>query len=170
MWGHPGKKLLFMGQEFGQRAEWNHNAQLDGGSLENPFHKGVQSLVRDLNALYRAEPALHASDCDPQGFEWIDANNAEESVYAWIRKAGEDDRTIAVICNMTPVERRDWVCGLPFEGRWAEVLNTDAAAYGGGGRGNMGGVVATGEERHGRPASAAVTLPPLSTVILAHEG
>ena len=170
MWGHPGKKLLFMGQEFAQGREWNHNSEIEWGLLDIPSHKGIQNLVRDLNTLYRAEPALHAKDCDPEGFEWIESNNADESIYAWIRKGGEGDRPLAVICNFTPVERLDWRCGLPLPGRWSEVMNTDAESYGGGNRGNMGGVVATDHEHHGRPASAPVTVPPLSTVILAYEG
>jgi 1,4-alpha-glucan branching enzyme len=170
MWAHPGKKLLFMGQEFAQGAEWNHNAQLDWSALDHPAHRGIQTLIRDLNGLYRREPALHVFDCEPVGFEWIDANAADASVYAWLRKGREGDRPLAVVCNFTPVERRDWLVGLPLAGRWSEALNTDADVYGGGGRGNLGGVEATAREHHGRPASAAVTLPPLSTVILAYEG
>ena len=170
MWGHPGKKLLFMGQEFAQRAEWNHNAQLDWDASQHGPGAGLKRLVRDLNTLYRSEPSLHVKDCEPEGFEWIEANDADASIYAWLRKGSKDDRPIAVICNFTPVERRDWLCGLPLEGRWSEAMNTDAEIYGGGNRGNMGGVVATAKEHHGRPASAPVTLPPLSTVILAYEG
>ncbi|WP_112321393.1 1,4-alpha-glucan branching protein GlgB [Oceanibium sediminis] len=166
MWGHPGKKLLFMGQELAQGAEWNHNAQLDWHLLEQAPHKGMQNLVRDLNTLYRAEPALHARDCEPEGFEWIEANAADTSVFAWLRRAGPKDPMIVVISNMTPVERPAWVCGLPTSGRWEEVLNTDSERYGGTNIGNMGGVTADGGPAHGQPASAGVTLPPLSTVIL----
>ena len=162
MWGHPGKKLLFMGQEFAQWSEWSHSRSLDWHLLQNPMHEGMQRLVRDLNTLYRAEPALHLHDCAPEGFEWIDANAEEASVYAWIRRGAENDPDCVVICNMTPVERR-WTCGLPRDGQWDEVMNTDAGIYGGGNRGNMGGVTAAGEGAHGQPFSAEVTLPPLTT-------
>jgi 1,4-alpha-glucan branching enzyme len=169
MWGHPGKKLLFMGCEFGQPTEWNHNGEIDWHAAERPGHKGVQRLVRDLNTLYRGTPALHVKDCDGSGFQWIEANDAEASIFAWIRRGHAGDADAVVICNFTPVERRDWRCGLPVPGRWDEVLNTDAEIYGGGGRGNLGGVNADGPAWHGQPQSAAVTLPPLSTVILLHR-
>jgi len=169
MWGHPGKKLLFMGCEFAQPEEWRQSGELNWNAAERPAHAGVQRLIRDLNTLYRATPALHVKDCDSDGFQWIEANAAEDSIYAWIRRGGPDDPPVVVICNFTPVERRDWRCGLPLQGKWREALNTDADIYGGGNRGNMGGVAATGEAMHGQPASAPVTLPPLSTVILAFE-
>ena len=170
MWGHPGKKLLFMGQEFGQVAEWNHNAELDWSALDDPSHAGLRNYVADLNALYRSEPALHRKDCEPAGFQWIEPNAAEESVYAWVRWGADGDRPIAVICNFTPLERRDWTCGLPLAGRWSEALNSDAERYGGANRGNMGHVIAKEQEWHGQPSSARVTLPPLSAVMLAYEG
>ncbi len=166
MWGHPGKKLLFMGCEFAQGMEWNHNNEIDWYAAQQPPHKGVQRLVRDLNTLYRGTPALHVKDCDGSGFQWIEANAADESVYAWIRRGNDGDPMAVVICNFTPIERRDWRCGLPAGGRWNEALNTDAGVYGGGDRGNMGGVDASDAGHHGQPFSAAVTLPPLSTVIL----
>ncbi|MBT8454805.1 MAG: 1,4-alpha-glucan branching protein GlgB [Rhodobacteraceae bacterium] len=166
MWGHPGKKLLFMGQEFAQGAEWNHDAQLDWGALDHPAHRGIQRLVRDLNTLYRAEPALHARDCEAEGFEWIEGGDAENSIFAWARHGFEGDAPIVVICNMTPTEHGTYRVGLPREGHWSEALNTDAEIYGGANRGNLGGVTATNEGWHGQPASAIVTLPPLSTVIL----
>ncbi|QKV19590.1 1,4-alpha-glucan branching protein GlgB [Oricola thermophila] len=169
MWGHPGKKLLFMGSEFAQPEEWSHDGELNWDAAARPAHAGVQRLIRDLNTLYRAHPALHVKDCESDGFEWIEANAAVESVFAWIRRGGPDDPPVAVICNFTPVERRDWRCGLPLPGRWREALNTDAGIYGGDNRGNMGGVIATDLPMHGQPASAPVTLPPLSTVILAFE-
>ncbi len=163
MWGHPGKKLLFMGQEFAQGAEWNHNQSLDWHQLETPAHAGVQALVRDLNRLYRETPALHVNDCRPEGFDWIEANDAEGSIYAWVRKGREGDPMVVVAVNMTPVER-SYRLGLPAGGHWAEVLNTDAAGYGGGNRGNMGGVTAGPKPWHGQAQSALVTLPPLSAV------
>ena len=163
MWGHPGKKLLFMGQEFAQGREWNHDRSLDWHQLEIPAHAGVQALVRDLNRLYRETPALHVNDCRPEGFDWIEANDADGGVYAWVRKGREGDPMVAVAVNMTPVER-SYRLGLPAGGHWAEVLNTDAAGYGGGNRGNMGGVTAEATPWHGQAQSALVTLPPLSAV------
>ncbi len=169
MWGHPGKKLLFMGQEFAQRHEWNHNSEIDWACLADPAHAGMQSLVRDLNTLYRDTPALHKHDCDPEGFQWIEANDAARSVYAWIRKGGADDPEVVVVCNFTPVERTAYTLGLPSEGRWREALNTDAEIYGGGARGNMGGVTAKAGDSHGMTAQADVVLPPLSTLIFIKE-
>lgn len=170
MWGHPGKKLLFMGCEFAQAHEWNHDAQIDWDASHRPHHQGVQRLVRDLNTIYREQPALHVKDADPDGFRWIEANNADESVFAWIRRGGPDDPEVVVVCNFTPVERQGWRCGLPLPGHWREALNTDAAIYGGGNRGNMGGVTADGPACHGQAQSADLTLPPLSTMIFVHEG
>ena len=165
MWAHPGKKLLFMGQEFAQGAEWNHNQSLDWHQLDIPAHAGIQSLVRDLNRVYRTTPALHRNDTRPEGFEWIESTDAEASVYAWLRKGAAGDPMVAALVNMTPIERR-YRIGLPAGGHWAELLNTDAALYGGGNRGNLGGVTAEAVPCHGRPWSALVTLPPLSAVYL----
>ncbi|MDO9638731.1 MAG: 1,4-alpha-glucan branching protein GlgB [Pseudotabrizicola sp.] len=169
MWAHPGKKLLFMGCEFAQGAEWNHNQSLDWHQLENPQHSGMQALVRDLNRVYRDTPALHVNDTRPEGFEWIESSDAEASVYAWIRKGSEGDAMVVALVNMTPVDRRYRV-GLPAGGDWAELLNTDSVAYGGGNRGNLGGVTAEEVQCHGRPWSAVVTLPPLSAVYLKQGG
>ncbi|MHA6323858.1 1,4-alpha-glucan branching protein GlgB [Roseivivax sp. CAU 1753] len=166
MWGHPGKKLLFMGQEFAQPSEWNHDTSLPWHLLETPSHGGIQALVRDLNALYAATPALHVKDCDPEGFQWIEENDASRSVFAWRRKGNAGDAEVVVLCNFTPVEQSHYRIGLPSEGRWREALNTDAALYGGADRGNMGGVTATDAPSHGLPASAEVYLPPLSAVFL----
>ena len=165
MWGHPGKKLLFMGQEFAQGAEWNHNQSLDWHQLDDPAHKGVQALVRDLNRVYRDTPALHLNDCRAEGFEWIESNDAEAGVYVWARKGRAGDPIVVVAVNMTPVER-SYRLGLPAKGQWQEVLNTDAGAYGGGNRGNLGGVEAEPTPWHGRAQSAVVTLPPLSAIYL----
>ncbi|KPQ18502.1 MAG: 1,4-alpha-glucan branching enzyme GlgB [Rhodobacteraceae bacterium HLUCCO18] len=165
MWAHPGKKLLFMGQEFGQRAEWNHAVSLDWGALEDPSHKGLQRLVRDLNTLYRGVPALHAGDADPGGFQWIDADDAARSVYAWIRRGGPGNPNAVVVCNFTPVERVGYRLALPVAGHWREALNTDAEIYGGQGRGNLGGLTAEDAPHRDQAASATVYLPPLSTLV-----
>jgi 1,4-alpha-glucan branching enzyme len=163
MWAHPGKKLLFMGQEFAQGREWNHNQSLDWHLLDLVEHRGVQALVRDLNRLYRDTPALHVNDTRPEGFGWLEANDAVNSVYAWVRRGGAGDPPVVCVVNMTPVERH-YRLGLPAAGRWDEVLNTDADAYGGGGRGNMGGLTSEAVAWHGQAQSALVTLPPLSSV------
>jgi 1,4-alpha-glucan branching enzyme len=163
MWGHPGKKLLFMGQEFAQGGEWNHNQSLDWHQLDLPEHQGVQSLVRDLNRVYRETPALYRADCQPDGFQWLDSNDADNCTYAWIRRGGAGDPEVMVAVNMTPVERRLRL-GLTGPGRWTEILNTDAAIYGGGNRGNMGGLKAEPVPWQGQSHSAMVTLPPLSAL------
>ena len=165
MWGHPGKKLLFMGQEFAQGAEWNHKQSLDWHQLDLPDHLGVQSFVRDLNRAYRDNKALHVNDTRPEGFVWLESNDAAASVYAWVRRGHPGDPDVVVAVNLTPVERQ-YRIGLPAKGHWTEILNSDAAIYGGGGRGNMGGVVADGEAWSGQTQSALVTLPPLSAVYL----
>ncbi|MFN3972677.1 MAG: 1,4-alpha-glucan branching protein GlgB [Gemmobacter sp.] len=163
MWAHPGKKLIFMGCEFAQGAEWNHNQSLDWHLLDTPLHAGVQALVRDLNRVYRANPALHVNDTRPEGFAWIEQNDAAASVYAWVRKGRAGDPMVVAVVNMTPVERA-YRLGLPAGGMWEEILNTDAAVYGGGNRGNLGGVAAEKTPWHGQKQSAVVTLPPLSAV------
>jgi 1,4-alpha-glucan branching enzyme len=163
MWAHPGKKLLFMGQEFAQDREWNYRQSLDWHQVDNPAHAGVQRLVRDLNRLYREIPALHVNDCRPEGFEWLEANDAEASVYAFLRKGVAGDPMVAAVVNMTPVERR-WRVGLPAAGAWREVLNTDAELYGGANRGNLGGIEAEPVPHQGQGHSAIVTLPPLSAL------
>ena len=163
MWAHPGKKLLFMGQEFAQAREWNHNQSLDWHLLENEDHRGMQSLVRDLNRLYRDTPALHVNDSRPEGFLWLEPNDAEASVFAWVRRGRAEDPMVVCVINMTPVERR-YRLGFPAAGAWEEVMNTDAASYGGGNRGNMGGVQADLGPWHGQEQSALVTLPPLSAL------
>ncbi|SFS20925.1 1,4-alpha-glucan branching protein GlgB [Yoonia litorea] len=169
MWSQPGKKLLFMGQDFAQASEWNHAGELDWAALKDARHLGVQSLVRDLNKLYRETPALHVGDSDPNGFQWIEADDADRSVYTWIRRGGPDDPNVVTVCNFTPVERSAYRLGLPVAGRWREALNTDAKAYGGGGRSNAKGVLARAEPYQGQAAQAEVYLPPLSTVVLIHD-
>ena len=164
MWGHPGKKLLFMGQEFAQGAEWNAEQSLDWHLLDIDWHKGVQALVRDLNRLYRDEPALHQLDCDGAGFEWLEANDAEASVFAWMRKGKAGTAPVLVICNFTSTPHEAYRLGLPDPGRWREILNSDAEVYGGSGMGNQGMIETEELASHGRPYSAEITLPPLSTV------
>ncbi len=169
MWTHPGKKLLFMGCEFGQPSEWNHDAQIDWEAAERDDHAGLQRLVRDLNRLYRDVPALHVKDCEPEGFEWIDSNDADNSTLSYIRRGNDGDAPVVVVCNLTPVERSDVRIGVPSAGKWTEILNTDAAIYGGGNRGNMGGVTATSGPHHGQPISMKVTLPPLSVLVFSQQ-
>ncbi|WP_434287754.1 1,4-alpha-glucan branching protein GlgB [Celeribacter sp. SCSIO 80788] len=169
MWGHPGKKLLFMGQEFAQWQEWNHEKEIDWSCLVYNMHEGVQRLVRDLNTLYRETPALYAKDCEGGGFQWIEANDAEASVYAWVRRGQPGDPEVVVVCNFTPVERMQYKLGFPSEGKWIEALNSDAECYGGGGRGNMGAAFAKADAWQGQPAAATITLPPLSTMIFVKD-
>ena len=170
MWGYPGKKLLFMGQEFAQRDEWKADESLDWHLLDAPAHAGVQNLIGDLNRLYRDTPALHARDCEPEGFEWLIADDAANSVFAWLRKDGSGGPPIAIVCNFTPVPRDRYRVPLPIAGRWRERLNSDAGHYGGTGRGNLGEVHATPVSSHGKPASAEMSLPPMATVFLEYLG
>jgi len=166
MWGHPGKKLLFMGQEFGQTNEWNASESLPWWLLDYWPHQGVQAWIRDLNKLYRDTPALHARDCEPDGFRWIVVSDESQSVLAFLRSGAQSDPPVAVICNFTPEPRPGYRIGLPYLGFWREALNSDAGSYGGSNMGNFGGVTAEARPSHGFPASATVTLPPLSTVFL----
>ena len=170
MWAHPGKKLLFMGQEFGQGREWNFEAGLDWHLLDIGWHQGVQALVRDCNRTYRTQRALHERDCEADGFRWIVVDDPENSVLAWLRFGGEGAQPVAVLANFTPVPRPDYRIGLPLPGRWREILNTDATIYGGSGWGNAGGIDAHVGECHGYPCSAQVVLPPLAAVWLVYDG
>lgn len=163
MWGHPGKKLLFMGCEFGQWEEWNHDVSLDWDALHGDKQRGLQALVRDLNHVYRDTPALHRRDCEGAGFRWI-ANDPERSLSAFCRFGEEGDAPVVVACNFTPMERR-WRIGVPGGGHWEEIMNTDAAAYGGGNRGNAGGVEALPGNHDGMEHSIEITAPPLATVM-----
>ena len=164
MWSYPGKKLLFMGCEFGQVREWNHDHGLDWPLLDDPAHHGVQSAVRDLNHLYRQHPALHVLDHEPGGFQWVIADDQANAVFAYVRLGG--DETVVVVVNFTPVPRHEYRVGVPNTGWWAEILNTDSKIYGGSGLGNLGGVHAVPEPLHGQPASVTLTLPPLATLFL----
>jgi 1,4-alpha-glucan branching enzyme len=170
MWAHPGKKLLFMGQEFAQEQEWSEERSLDWHLLENPENYGIQQLVRDLNRLYRGEPALWELDFDHTGFWWIEANAADDNVLAFARRDASGERVIVFAANFSPVARPGYRIGLPRSGRWNEVLNTDSSAYGGGDVGNLGGVDATPLGWHDQPYSAEVTLPPLGVLWLTPEG
>lgn len=165
MWGYPGKKLLFMGQEFAQRAEWNENIGLDWCLLDYPAHRGVQNLVRDLNHLHQTLPALHEKDCESDGFEWLIVDDNEQSVFAWVRRGFEGTKPVVVVCNLTPVPRHGYRVPMPWNGRWVEKLNSDAHIYGGTGMGNLGEVWANEVEGEKFPAFAEMTLPPLSTLM-----
>jgi len=170
MWGHPGKKLLFMGQEFAQPTEWNHDVELPWHLLADERHAGVQRLVRDLNRIYRQHPALHRLDCDPAGFEWIDAHDAEHSLYSWLRRDGQGGQVL-VVCNMTPVPRRAFRLGVPDTAGpgqvWREILNTDSSHYGGSDLGNGAAPLPVqAVASHGRSQSICLTVPPLATLFL----
>ncbi|MBF6440100.1 1,4-alpha-glucan branching protein GlgB [Nocardia cyriacigeorgica] len=168
MWAHPGKQLLFMGQEFGQFREWSHDRGLDWHELDNPLHRGVQRVVRDLNAVYRAHPALWTQDTTPGGHSWIEADDREHNVLAFLRY-GSDGSVIACVYNFSGSAYDKYRIGLPTAGRWTEILNTDAVEYGGSGMGNLGVVVAEEQPWHGRPASAVIALAPSSAVWFAAE-
>ncbi|MGS0736913.1 1,4-alpha-glucan branching protein GlgB [Pseudomonas sp. GG8] len=165
MWTHPGKKLLFMGCEFGQWREWNHDEQLDWYLLQYAEHIGVKKLVSDLNRIYREVPALHEQDCVPQGFQWVIGDDAANSVFAWLRWSKEGD-PVLVVANLTPVPRERYRIGVPFAGLWTELLNSDASTYAGSNVGNGGGVQTDDSKSHGMPASLALNLPPLGVLIL----
>src|SRR5438067_360716 len=169
MWTHPGKKLLFMGGEFGQEHEWNHDTGLEWQALNDPFHAGVHSLVRDLNRLYRATPALHRLDCDPEGFAWIDAANGAESGLFYVRRGREPHELAIIVCNFTPVPRHDYRIGVPRPGHYRERINTDAQLYGGSGIGNAGAVEADPHPMHGHAHSLCLQLPPLGVLIFTAE-
>ncbi len=165
MWTHPGKKLLFMGGEFGQGREWNHDTGLDWHLLDIDWHAGVQRLVRDLNHLYRNLPALHQYDCEPQGFTWIQADDAESSIYAYLRQGDPTTAPVVVVCNFAPVARYGYRLGVPQPGFYAERLNTDATLYGGSNVGNAGGAYSQAMPWLGQPYSILATVPPLATVV-----
>jgi 1,4-alpha-glucan branching enzyme len=170
MYAQHGKKLLFMGGEFGQRREWAHDDSLDWHLLQSPLHAGLLRWVQDLNTVYRSHPALYELDFDPAGFEWVDCNDSDQSTISLIRRGRSKDEVFLVACNFTPQPRHDYRVGAPRDGRWVEVLNSDAAAYGGSGQGNWGGVDATPTPFHGRPYSLTLTLPPLAAVFFQSMG
>ena len=167
MWGHPGKKLLFMGCEFGQEAEWNFERSLDWHLLDVPAHTGVQRLVRDLNAVQRHYPALHAFDFDERGFAWVTHEDRDNSVFSFVRKA-DDGAIVLVLCNFTPVPRHCYRIGVAQPGRYREIINTDAAVYGGSGVHN-GELQTEAVPAHGRACSLSLSVPPLATLMLTLE-
>jgi len=166
MYAFPGGKLLFMGAELATPAEWNHDAQLDWDVLHDPQHAGVQSLVRDLNGLYRRLPALHARDHEADSLRWVEADDRDHSVYSFLRLGHGPGDLVLVVCNLTPVARSGWRIGVPRGGDWIERLNTDSGHYGGGNAGNWGRVSAEAEPMHGQAHSVALHLPPLSVLWL----
>jgi len=166
MWGHPGKKLLFMGGEFAQEREWNHDESLDWHLLSEPLYKGMQALIRDLNRAYRSIPALHEKDCEASGFEWLVADDRDNSVIAWARHGDEENSLAIVVSNFTPVPREGYRIGVPLAGHYREAVNTDAAIYGGSNMGNLGRVATEASPSHGHPFSLTLTIPPLATLIL----
>ena len=166
MFAQPGKKLLFMGCEFGQYREWSHDRSLDWNLLEGPLHRGLMTWVQQLNRTYRSESPLHWFDNDPQGFEWVDCNDAPASVVSLLRKGKDGENPVLVVCNFTPVPRVGYMVGVPAGGYWKELLNSDGREYGGSGSGNMGGAEALPEKTHGRPYSLRLTLPPLGALFL----
>jgi len=169
MWTHPGKKLLFMGCEFGQWREWSHDRELDWFLLDEPDHRGAQQMLRDLNRLYGQEPALYQLDADPRGFEWLIGDDRANSVFAWLRRSAAGD-PLLVVCNFTPVVRENYRIGVPLEGRWQEIFNSDAACYGGSNVGNGGSLGVEATPSHGQAVSLNLTLPPLGVLIFRPEG
>jgi 1,4-alpha-glucan branching enzyme len=169
MWAQPGKKLLFMGGEFGQWEEWRHDAGLAWHLLEDARHEGVRRWVEDLNRVYRSEPAMHTFDCDPRGFEWINPDHRDWSIISYLRKGDDDKDLVLVVCNFTPVPRLNYPVGVPVGGTWREVLNSDATEYGGSGVGNLGGKKAAPVSSHGRPRTLTLNLPPLGCLLLKPE-
>ncbi len=170
MFTHPGKKLLFMGIELGQWSEWKHDQSLEWDVLEYPQNSGISQWIRDLNSLYKNEPALFEFDFTVDGFEWIDCGDYENSIVSYLRKGTSAKDNIVVVCNLTPVPRYNYSIGVPAGGMWRELLNSDAVEYDGSGLGNMGGVEADSISNHGRPYSLRLTLPPLGVVIFKNQG
>jgi 1,4-alpha-glucan branching enzyme len=162
MWGYPGKKLLFMGQEFAQTREWDADHGLPWELLDTPAHAGVRRLVRDLNRVYRGTPALHARDCESEGFAWAIVDDKANSVFAWIRRA-PSAKPVLVVANLTPVPRGGYRVPVPRDGPWHELINSDARDYGGSGVGNLGAAVAAG-------GWLSLTLPPLATILMESAG
>jgi 1,4-alpha-glucan branching enzyme len=170
MYAQPGKKLLFMGGEFGQWREWGHDESLEWHLLQYDSHHKLQRWVADINRAYRDEKALHEMDCDPSGFEWIDANDSQQSMLSFLRKSRNNKDIVAVVCNFTPLPRYNYLVGVPRGGYWREILNSDAETYGGEDFGNLGGVTADEAAIHGRSFSLNLIVPPLGALFLKSEG
>jgi 1,4-alpha-glucan branching enzyme len=168
MYAQPAKKLLFMGGEIGQWREWAHEESVDWHLLEHPLHRQIQQWVTDLNRTYRSERAFHETDCDPAGFEWIDGSDSQQSTISFIRKSVHADQMILVVCNFTPVPRYNYRVGVPREGYWREIMNSDAKEYGGSDFGNLGGTNAEEIPAHGRTHSVNLIIPPLGSLFLKH--
>ncbi|MDQ2804223.1 MAG: alpha amylase C-terminal domain-containing protein, partial [Pseudomonadota bacterium] len=166
MWSHPGKKLLFMGCEIAQEREWSHDREIDWFLLDDPMHRGIQRLVRDLNRVYAEQRALHEYDANPAGFRWLIGDDAGNSVYAYLRSGGGETEPVLAVCNMTPVPQYGYRVGVPQAGWWREVMNTDSGYYGGSDLGNGGGVHTARIGAHGEEQSLDLMLPPLSVVLL----
>ncbi len=166
MWAHPGKKLLFMGGEFGQKCEWQHEESLEWHVLQYPLHKGVKRWVTDLNRVYKEQTALHNRDFTSDGFAWVSSHARKESVIGFLRYSSHQDDVVLLVCNFTPVARQNYIVGVPCGGQWEEILNSDANFYGGSGMGNFGRLEATSLASHGYSCSLALTLPPLAALIL----
>jgi 1,4-alpha-glucan branching enzyme len=170
MHAHPGKKLLFMGGELGQRGEWNHDATVEWHLMDEPRHMGILRWVSELNRLHREEPALHTVDFDALGFEWIDGSDSDQSVLSFLRKGEEGHPPILAVFNFTPVPRSPYRVGVPCGGYWREIANSDADVFGGSGMGNMGGLTADEAPSHGKPFALTITLPPLAALFFRAEG
>jgi 1,4-alpha-glucan branching enzyme len=164
MFGHPGKKLLFMGDEIGQWSEWNHESSLEWNLLKEPLHAGLLRWVRDLNTLYRGKTALHEFDFNAAGFEWVDCRDSQRSIISFLRRGPAAGDQILFVCNFTPVVRENYRVGVPLPGTWKEILNSDAPLYGGSGQGNLGGLSTIPLPIHGRPYTLNMTLPPLGVL------
>ena len=169
MWTHPGKKLLFMGNEFAQWNEWNHDDGPQWELLEFESHRGMQQMVSDLNRLVVENPALHELDFHPDGFEWVDCQNAEDSTLAFLRKSESETEPILVCCNFTPVVRYDYRVGVPKSGFWREIFNSDSEIYDGSNVGNYPGANTLGEDHHGQPDSVSLVMPPLTVTVFRWE-
>jgi len=169
MFGQPGKKLLFMGDEFGQWSEWDHESSLEWHLLQYDSHQGLRRWVQDLNRLYRAEPALYERDHEPGGFEWMDCSDSEQSVVSFLRRGAGGGDSVLVVCNFTPVVRHQYLVGVPHGGYWKELLNSDAREYDGSGQGNAGGVHAESRSIRGQNWALSLTLPPLGILFLSGD-
>jgi 1,4-alpha-glucan branching enzyme len=169
MYTTPGKKLLFMGDEFGQWREWHHDTSLDWHLLGTESHRQLQHWVNNLNHLCREETSLHQLDFQPEGFEWVDSNDSDHSVISFLRKSKHAHDVTLAVCNFTPLPRFNYRVGVPLIGVWREILNSDAADYGGSGLGNLGGVKTDNSPFHGRPCSLNLTLPPLAILLFKHR-